>query len=92
MSNTDIRNHKFYKEYDLLAQEDDGETLNQLQSNLTKIEMEISNLDHSNKKIERVNLFLDTIFFLLSLPMELTQKSADIVDTRMSHVSLTAYL
>ena len=36
---------KFYKEYDLLAQEDDGETLNQLQSNLTKIEMEISNLD-----------------------------------------------
>src|SRR5688500_17583789 len=26
---------KFYKEYDLLAQEDDGETLNQLQSNLT---------------------------------------------------------
>lgn len=36
---------KFYEEYDLLAQEDDGETLNQLQSNLTKIEMEISNLD-----------------------------------------------
>ena len=36
---------KFYKEYDLLAQEDDGETLNQIQSNLTKIEMEISNLD-----------------------------------------------
>jgi ArsR family transcriptional regulator len=36
---------KFYKEYDLLAQEDDGETFNQLQSNLTKIEMEISNLD-----------------------------------------------
>lgn len=36
---------KFYKEYDLLAQEDDEETLNQLQSNLTKIEMEISNLD-----------------------------------------------
>ena len=36
---------KFYKEYDLLAQEDDGETLNQLQSNLTKIEMEISTLD-----------------------------------------------
>ena len=36
---------KLYKEYDLLAQEDDGETLNQLQSNLTKIEMEISNLD-----------------------------------------------
>jgi ArsR family transcriptional regulator len=36
---------KFYKEYDLLAQEDDEETLNQLQTNLTKIEMEISNLD-----------------------------------------------
>jgi predicted transcriptional regulator len=36
---------KFYEEYDLLAQEDDGETLNQLQTNLTKIEMEISNLD-----------------------------------------------
>jgi ArsR family transcriptional regulator len=36
---------KFYKEYDLLAQEDDGETLNQLQSNLTEIEKEISNLD-----------------------------------------------
>ena len=36
---------KFYEEYDLLAQEDDGETLNQIQSNLTKIEMEISNLD-----------------------------------------------
>jgi ArsR family transcriptional regulator len=51
-----IENHKieeylheesdnFYKEYDLLAQEDDGRILNQLQSNLTKIEMEISNLD-----------------------------------------------
>jgi ArsR family transcriptional regulator len=36
---------KFYKEYDLLAQEDDGRILNQLQSNLTKIEMEISSLD-----------------------------------------------
>ena len=36
---------KFYEEYDLLAQEDDGSILNQLQSNLTKIEMEISNLD-----------------------------------------------
>ena len=37
--------NKFYKEYDLLSQEDDGETLNQLQNNLTKIEKEISNLD-----------------------------------------------
>ena len=36
---------KFYKEYDLLEQEDDGEKLNQLQSNLTIIEKEISNLD-----------------------------------------------
>ena len=36
---------KFYKEYDFLAQDNDGETLNQLQSNLTRIEKEISNLD-----------------------------------------------
>jgi len=36
---------KFYKEYDLLAQDSDGEILNQLQSNLTRIEKEISNLD-----------------------------------------------
>jgi ArsR family transcriptional regulator len=36
---------RFYKEYDLLAEEDDVRILNQLQSNLTKIEMEISNLD-----------------------------------------------
>jgi ArsR family transcriptional regulator len=36
---------KFYKDYDLLSQDDDGETLNQLQSNLTKIEKEIYILD-----------------------------------------------
>lgn len=36
---------KFYKEYDLLAQENDGKTLNQLQNNLIRIEKEISNLD-----------------------------------------------
>jgi predicted transcriptional regulator len=36
---------KFYKEYDLLTQVDDGETLNLLQSNLTNIEKEISTLD-----------------------------------------------
>jgi ArsR family transcriptional regulator len=36
---------KFYKEYDLLAQDNDGKTLNQLQNNLIRIEKEISNLD-----------------------------------------------
>jgi ArsR family transcriptional regulator len=36
---------KFYKEYELLAQDNDGKTLNQLQNNLTRIEKEISNLD-----------------------------------------------
>ncbi len=36
---------KFYKKYDFLAQDNDGETINQLQSNLTRIEKEISNLD-----------------------------------------------
>ena len=36
---------KFYKKYDFLARDNDGETLNQLQSNLTRIEKEISNLD-----------------------------------------------
>jgi ArsR family transcriptional regulator len=36
---------KFYKEYELLAQDNDGKTLNQLQNNLIRIEKEISNLD-----------------------------------------------
>jgi ArsR family transcriptional regulator len=36
---------KFYKEYDLLAQDNDGKALNQLQNNLIRIEKEISNLD-----------------------------------------------
>src|SRR5215212_10558752 len=35
----------FYKEYDSLTQSDNGETLNQLQSNLTKIQSEISTLE-----------------------------------------------
>ena len=36
---------KFYKEYDLLAQVDDVQTLKQLQANLSNIEKEISTLD-----------------------------------------------
>jgi predicted transcriptional regulator len=36
---------KFYKEYDLLTQSDDGQTLKQLQANLSNIEKEISTLD-----------------------------------------------
>jgi ArsR family transcriptional regulator len=36
---------KFYKEYELLAQDNDGNTLNQLQNSLIRIEKEISNLD-----------------------------------------------
>lgn len=36
---------RFYKEYELLAQDNDGKTLNQLQNNLVRIEKEISNLD-----------------------------------------------
>lgn len=36
---------KFYKEYDLLPQSDDGKTLKQLQTNLTNIEKEIYTLD-----------------------------------------------
>ena len=36
---------KFYKEYDLLAQVDDVQTLKQLQANLSNIEEEISTLD-----------------------------------------------
>ena len=36
---------KFYKEYELLAQDNDGKTLNQLQNNLIGIEKEIANLD-----------------------------------------------
>jgi ArsR family transcriptional regulator len=36
---------KFYKEYELLAQDNDVKTLNQLQNNLIGIEKEISNLD-----------------------------------------------
>jgi predicted transcriptional regulator len=36
---------KFYKEYDLLTQSDDGQALKQLQANLTNIEKEISTLD-----------------------------------------------
>ena len=36
---------KFYKEYDLLTQSDDGQTLKQLQANLTNIEKKISALD-----------------------------------------------
>jgi ArsR family transcriptional regulator len=37
--------NKFYKEYDLLAQVDDVQTLKQLQANLSNIEKEISTLD-----------------------------------------------
>jgi ArsR family transcriptional regulator len=51
-----IENHKieqyrhkesdeFYREYDLLTQGNDGETLKKLQANLTNIEKEITNLD-----------------------------------------------
>src|ERR687897_1196437 len=36
---------KFYREYDLLTQGDDGETLKGLQANLVNIEKEITNLD-----------------------------------------------
>jgi ArsR family transcriptional regulator len=36
---------KFYKEYELLAQDNDVKTLNKLQNNLIRIEKEISNLD-----------------------------------------------
>ena len=36
---------KFYKEYDLLTQGDDGETLKGLQANLANIDKEITNLD-----------------------------------------------
>ncbi|HEU4822395.1 MAG TPA: ArsR family transcriptional regulator [Nitrososphaeraceae archaeon] len=36
---------KFYKEYDLLTQDNDGESLKRLQANLSHIEKEISTLD-----------------------------------------------
>ncbi|MDQ3840038.1 MAG: transcriptional regulator, partial [Thermoproteota archaeon] len=36
---------KFYREYDLLSQGDDGEALQRLRVNLANIEKEISNLD-----------------------------------------------
>ena len=36
---------KFYKEYDLLTQDNDGESLKRLQANLSNIEKEISTLD-----------------------------------------------
>jgi ArsR family transcriptional regulator len=36
---------KFYREYDLLTQGDDGETLKRLQANLANIDREITNLD-----------------------------------------------
>jgi predicted transcriptional regulator len=36
---------KFYREYDLLTQGDDGETLKRLQANIANIEKEINNLD-----------------------------------------------
>jgi len=36
---------KFYREYDLLTQGDDGETLKRLQANMTNVEKEINNLD-----------------------------------------------
>src|ERR671912_1805846 len=36
---------KFYREYDLLTQGDDGETLKRLQANMANIEKEINNLD-----------------------------------------------
>ena len=36
---------KFYREYDLLTQGDDGETLKRLQANLANIDKEITNLD-----------------------------------------------
>jgi ArsR family transcriptional regulator len=36
---------KFYKEYDLLTQNNDGESLKRLQANLSNIEKEISTLD-----------------------------------------------
>src|ERR671915_2534233 len=37
--------NKFYKEYDILPKNDDGQALKQLQTNLADIEKEISNLD-----------------------------------------------
>src|ERR687898_3001915 len=36
---------KFYKEYDLLTQSDDGQALKRLQANMANIEKEINNLD-----------------------------------------------
>src|ERR671915_853752 len=36
---------KFYREYDLLTQGDDGETLKRLQANMANIDKEITNLD-----------------------------------------------
>jgi ArsR family transcriptional regulator len=44
----------FYKEYDSLTKSDNGETLNQLQINLTKIQREISTLESRLNDLEPI--------------------------------------